>query len=228
MIFTSQILAATSGSLGGVTFSHNAGGPYTRIRAIPVDPNTPQQQTVRATFGNLAIAWSTILTDAQRDAWNTYASNVPILNALGQQIFIAGLAMYIRSNTPRVQNGNQRIDDGPTDFTLGEFTNPSFGYDAAASEIDVTFTNTDAWANEDDAFAYVYGSRQQNPTINFFKGPYRLAGVITGDAITPPTSPAAITAPFPAAAGNRSFVRFRVSRADGRLSLPFRGFGLSA
>ena len=227
-IFKSQLLTQASGSVGGITFSHNAGGNYIRARAIPTDPNSPQQQAVRAVFGNLAIAWETALIQSQREAWETYAANVPILNALGDQIFISGLNHYIRSNTPRVQAGVARIDVAPTVFNLGDFSNPSFAYDSAASEIDTTFTVADDWVNEDGAFAFIYGSRQKNETINFHKGPYRFAGTIIGSVGSPETSPSSIAAPFPCAVGNRCFNRFQVSRADGRLSLDFRGFGLGA
>jgi hypothetical protein len=163
------------------------------------------------------------LTAAQRTAWNTYAANVTVLNALGDPINISGLAMYQRCNTPILQAGGPRVDDGPLIFSLGEFTNPSFALDEAADEVDVTFTDTDLWANEDDGFMFVYASRPQNPTINFFKGPYRFAGKIDGDGVTPPTSPAAITLPFAVATGQRIFVRTLIARADGRISLPFRG-----
>jgi hypothetical protein len=228
MKFKSQLVTQVSGSIGGTTFAHNRGGMYQRARSIPTDPNSPLQQTVRSIFGSLAILWQTTLSSAQRDAWDTYGANVPVLDAFGDQIFLTGFNHYIRSNTPRVQAATARVDDGPTAFNLGQFTNPAFSYDSTASEVDTTFTDTDAWANEDDAHAILYASRQQSDTINFFKGPYRLMSTINGDAITPPTSPAADAAPFPCAVGNRCFVRWQVSRADGRLSLPFRQFGLGA
>ncbi len=223
MIFTSPLVSVGSGSVAGLTFSHNAGGNYIRARTIPTDPNTPEQQTIKAFVGNLAGLWNSTLTAAQRTGWNTYAANVPLLNALGQSRNVSGIAMYIRSNVARLQASLARIDTAPSVFTLGDFTNPSFGYDATANEIDVNFDNTDAWANEDDAAMIVWGSRPQNDTIDFFKGPYRIAGLIAGNATTAPTSPAAISAPFDAVAGQRVFERIVVVRADGRVSLDFRG-----
>ena len=223
MIFTSPIITVGSGSVAGLTFAHNKGGNYIRARTIPTDPNSPEQQSIRAFVGNLAGLWNSILTAAQRVDWNTYAANVPLLNALGQSRTVSGIAMYIRSNVARLQASLSRIDAAPSVFTLGDFTNPSFGFDATADEVDVNFDNTDAWANEDDAAMIVWASRPQNDTIDFFKGPYRIAGLIAGDAITPPTSPAAIAAPFTAVAGQRVFERIVVVRADGRVSLDFRG-----
>lgn len=228
MLFKSALITQASGSIFGMTASRNKGGNYFRQRQIPVNPNSPQQQAVRGVVGDLANLWVNTLTAAQRTAWADYAANVPLVNKLGDPNVVPPLSQYIRSNTPRVQAGQTRIDGGPTDFTLGGFTNPSFGIDATADEVDVTFTNTDAWANEDDAFALIYVSRPQNASINFFKGPYRFAGVIAGNLAVPPTSPAAIALPFAAVAGQRVFVKFSVSRSDGRLSQTFRGFGLGA
>jgi hypothetical protein len=226
--FLSQVLASASGSVGGITFSRNRFGPYTRRRAIPTNPNSPQQQAVRGFVNALANLWINTLTLAQRTAWEDYAANVTLIDALGQPINVTGMNMYVRSNTTRLQAALPRVDTGPVIFNLGEFTNPSFGFDAAATEIDVTFDDTDDWANEDDAAMIVYGSRPQNPTINFFKGPYQYADSILGDSITAPTSPAALTSKFAVSAGNRAFVKIAVSRADGRLSMPFRGYALSA
>lgn len=228
MKFRSQVFTQVSGSVGGLTYAHNAGGLYTRSRAIPTNPNSPQQMAVRAAVANLSNLWGTTLTDAQRIVWDFYAFNTPVIDKLGQQINLSGINMYIRGNTPRLQQGLPRADTGPLVFNLGDYTDPSFSIDAAADTIDVTFDNTDAWANEDDAAMLVYCSRPQSPTINYFKGPYRLAGAILGDSTTAPTSPATIDLPFAVAADQKVFVRTAVTRADGRLSLSFRGFAIAA
>lgn len=228
MLIKSQIFTQLSGSIGGLTASRNRGGAYVRARALPTNPNSPNQQAVRGILGDLANLWNNALTVSQRQVWGVYALNVPVINRVGASINLTGQQMYIRTNTPALQAGLSRIDDGPTTYNLGSYTNPSFGFDATADEVDVTFNDGDDWANEDDAAMLIYASRPQNATINFFKGPYRLAGLIAGDSSTPPTSPAAITAPFPAVAGQRVFVRAQVVRADGRLSAPFRGLSLAA
>ncbi len=211
-----------SGSIGGVTASRNASGAYFRTRTVPVNPSTPQQVTVRAFMAQLSNAWIEILTDTQREDWATYAANVPLIDKLGSAINVSGLNMYVRSNVPALQASLDRQDDAPSIFDLGSFTNPTMVATASGPTLDITFTDTDAWANEDGAAMIVYGSRPQNPTINFFKGPYRIAGTILGDAITPPTSPAVIASPFAFDAGQRVFAQVRVVRADGRLSGTFR------
>jgi hypothetical protein len=216
-----------SGSVGGIVASHNRGGAYFRNRAIPVNPNTPQQQAVRGFMATLTSLWNNTLTAVQRTAWDTYALNVPLADPLGNPRNVGGLGMYIRSNVPRLQGSEPRVDAAPIIFNLGDFTNPTFtNFDAALNQIDFNFNNTDDWANEDDAVMLLYTGRPQNPTINFFKGPYRHVGGIQGDAIVPPVSPTTVGAAFAFGVNNRVFVQIRVSRADGRLSLPFRGFGL--
>lgn len=222
MKFKSALLTQASGSVGGMTASHNAGGMYLRARAIPTDPSTAQQQVVRNAVAALSTRWVETLTDAQRSAWAVYAANVPLVDSLGDPRPVSALSQYVRSNVPRVQVGYPIVDDGPTVFDLATFTPATIAIDTANDEVDVTFTNTDGWANEDDGGLFVYASAPKNSTINFFKGPYRLSGTIDGDGVTPPTSPAAITLPFAVVAGQRIFVQIRASRADGRLSAPFR------
>jgi hypothetical protein len=224
--FKSSLITQASGSIAGSTFSHNRGGMYIRARATPTNPNSPQQQAVRTAVGTLVNHWTNTLSAAQRAAWDVYAENTPLIDRLGEARNVGGLGMYVRTNTPILQAGLTRIDDAPTTFNTGEFTEPSVGtISAGGGTLGIVFDNADAWANEDDAAMLVLISRGQNPGINYFKGPYRYAGKIDGDGATPPTSPASMTLPFAVAAGQKVFVQVRVVRADGRLSLPFRGNG---
>jgi len=229
MKYEPTLAAAASGKLGGMVFSHNAGGQYVRAYVIPTNPGTPQQEVIRVATAQLTTLWLNSLTQAQRDNWEAYAAAVPITDNTGNPRFIKGLPMYVRSNVSRIQEGLPRNDDGPTILNLGEYTIPTFDApDASADTVDVNFTVGDDWVGEDDSAMLIYASRGQNATINYFKGPYRLAGAILGDATTPPTSPATITLPFAVVAGQRVFFRARVTRADGRLSTDFRNFGTAA
>lgn len=222
MLIKSGVIASGSGSMGGITLSRNKGGMYFRSRAIPTNPGTTYQQTVRSIVANLATRWNDVLTAAQRSAWETYAANVPLLNPLGDQINVSGLNMYTRSNVTRYQAASTYEDDAPTIFDLGEFTDPVITAAATGDTASIAFDNTDDWANEDDSYMCIFGSRPQNPGINYFKGPYRLMGAIAGDSVTPPTSPDSKNLPFPVEAGHKVFFRVAVLRADGRFSHSFR------
>lgn len=232
MKFKGTIIGEASGSLSSMTFSHNRGGQYIRQRAVPTNPNSTYQQVVRSLVSSLSGLWSSGISATDRDAWDVYAAQVPIADALGEPRNVGGLGMYIRGNVGRLQSGVAgltRVDPGPTVYNLGEYSAPVIGtINAISGLMSLAFTNTDEWANEDGSAMLVYASRPQNPGINFFKGPYRYAGAIEGDGTTPPTSPASITLPFAVTAGSKVFVRAVVSRADGRLSATFQGTGLAS
>lgn len=222
MLFESQIISRGSGSIGGLTASHNKGGNYFRARVTPTDPSTVFQQVIRAAAASLVNFWNDELTPAQRDAWEVYAVNTPLTNPFGASRTVSGLNMYVRGNVSRIQNGLAIVDDAPTLFNLGEFTLTQGGADETSQTLAVVFDNTDAWANETGSSMLVYISRPQNPGINFFKGPYRLAGKIDGDDTTAPTSPTTIPVPFAIVALQRLFWQIRVTRRDGRLSFTQR------
>ena len=233
MIFTpGGIVAAASGSLGGTTFSRNRGGPYARTRAIPVNPNTEWQQEVRSLMAVLTSRWLDTLTDDQRMAWDTYADAVHLPNSLGSDRNVGGLGMYVRSNLPRLQADPvllTRVDDAPVIFNLGPYTLPVLsGAIESAQTASLAFTNTDDWAGETGSGMIVYGSRAKNPTINYFKGPYRFMDTVEGDDVTPPTSPQTVTWPFVFVETQKLFLFGRVTRLDGRLSSPFRLVAVAA
>lgn len=229
MLFKPFLVAEMSGSIGGITASRNRGGPYLRQRVVPVNPGTAPQTQVRNIFGQLAAQWTNTLTTTQRTAWDVYALNVPLLNLLGESRTVTGLNMYQRSNVPRIQNGLQRVDDGPTTFNLGDFTAPTITSFTAPTTLSLAFTPADDWVSEDGAALLLFGSRDTGIAINFFKGPYRKYDAqLLGDLAMPPTSPFAGVNPFNITAANQVFLRAAVTRADGRYSLVTRVTAVAA
>ena len=218
MLFKSPVYSQASGSIAGITYSRNRGGMYARARAIPTDPASVFQLANRNNMTTLVSDWTETLTPTQRAAWKTYGDNVAMTNRLGETVFLTGQQHYVRSNLPRLQIGFPRVDDAPTIFDLGQHTIPTvtFAYDTPS--VVIAFEETDVWCDEDATALIIFASREQNPSVNFFQGPYRLAGTIDGDSVSPPTSPQIIASPFAYNAGNAAFVRARLTRADGRLS----------
>ena len=230
MLFHSEVLTGASGSIGGVTYSHNRSGMYRRARSIPVNPNTSFQTQVRSALTDLVNRWIDTLNSAQRSAWNTYGQNVPVTNPLGASITLSGQNWYIAANAPRLQVNSKigpptalpRLDNAPTIYDRGDFTTPTFAA-PGGGDIDVGFTNTDDWASEPDSALLIFMGRPQNPTINFFNGPWRLVAIVEGNAV-PPTSPLTIgpstrdSLGYPAVEGASLWLSFAVTRADGRLS----------
>lgn len=220
MLFKSGLITQASGSIGGFTAARNRAGMYFRARAKPVDPGSTLQQTMRAIMQAASIAWHQTLTEAQRTAWETYASNVPVINRLGDPIYLTGMAHYIRSRTAAAYYSLTPVADAPTIFNLATFTPVTVSISEATQQMSVIFLNTDDWANEDDAAMLIAQSKPVNPTVNYFKGPFVRRGKIDGDSVTPPTSPASFTSAYAVVEGQRFFAFVRAIRADGRLSTP--------
>lgn len=212
-----------AGSIGGNTFARNRGGNYVRARTKPINPNTALQVAVRAALTFLTARWGQTLTAAQRTAWGLYAASVIMQNRLGESINLSGFNHYIRSNSILKVQGITLIDDGPTIFEIPE-ADPTFaavGIEAGQT-ISVVFDDTQAWANEDEAYLFVFQGQPQNAQRNFFDGPWRFMNSIAGDGTTAPTSPVVMPTVFAIAEGQRQTVYGRIARADGRLSQPFR------
>lgn len=225
MKFKGTIGDQFSGSIGGLTAAHNRGGYYFRQRVIPVNPSSIFQQAVRGFVSELTSRWGTTLSASQRESWEIYSENVPISDTLGDPRKIGGLPQYIRSNVPRLQAGLSRIDDAPAIFDQGILTPPGITSITGSTGIAVvTFNNADTWAVTTGGALLCFASRGVNPSVNFFKGPFRFAGTVLGNTTTPPTSPQNITMPFTLAANQRVFMQFRGTASDGRLTPPFRNF----
>jgi len=220
-----SIIGRMSGKLGGFVASTGPGGQYLRAWSVPTNPNTTYQQTIRSALNQLASRWIATLTALQREAWETYAGNVTVPNRWGNPIQISGLAMYQRCNVGRVQwfGGAGIKDDAPTVFNLGEYTEPVCTMDNT-STVSIAFNVNDDWVGEDGAGLWLYASREQNASKEYFKGPYRMVdSALLGNSVTPPTSPQTKTVPFPVADSNRIFFFARVFRNDGRVSADWRG-----
>lgn len=222
MKFKGTLIGTASGSIAGTTFSHNRGGQYTRLRAIPVNPNSSQQQAVRSAMNLYANRWRTALTDAQRDSWRAYSAAVPIIDALGDPRDIGGLAMYCRNNIPRRQVGLSAVNTAPAALVLGVLTAPTITGVAATSLATVTFDNTDEWATAVGGALLLYFSRGANATRTANQGGYRYGFRVNG-AVVPPTSPSTGTMPFAVVAGQKVFWRATAVTADGKLTSAAQG-----
>jgi len=228
MKYESPIFSQASGSIGGMTFTHGPGGLIVRARHTPTNPASVRQRQVTALMSQAAGRWVSILTEPMRDAWRLYASQVGILNTLGKTIYLSGNAMYNRCNIARRVGEMPWIDAGPTEFTLGDFTQPSCDPNVAEQHLITAWNNSDEWATDTAAAFIGYCSAPQNPTIMFFKGPYRYFGRTLGNAGSPPTTPWTTHGPYPFVAGQKLFLKYQVSRSDGRLSAPLFCAGVAA
>lgn len=211
-----------AGSIAGTTYARNRFGNYARARTKPVNPRTARQVKIRGIMATLTERWADTLSDAQRTAWNLYGSSVAMQNRLGETIYLTGFNHYIRSNVWHLDLGQTIIDAGPTNFTLPEQDGT---ITITASEgtqlISIAFDDGLDWCTEDNAGIMILEGSPQNPQRNFFAGPYRGRSAKMGADPGGIASPQTYVAIHTISEGQRVWVKFRISRADGRISNPF-------
>lgn len=211
-----------AGSIAGTVHARNRFGNYVRARTKPVNPRSTRQTKIRSIIAELTERWIDVLDDAQRTAWATYAAGIAMKNKLGETVHLTGFNHYIRSNAVYLDAVDQYFDDGPTPLTLPD-KDPAFAIAATANNqlISVTFNEALAWNSEPAAGMVMLDGRPQNPTRNFFAGPYR--GIHWLGGIQPPgnTTPQTHTGLFTLVEGQKIWAQARIIRVDGRLSEPF-------
>lgn len=218
MLFSSPVFAKASGSINGMTFSHNRGGQYVRCRNVPTNPSTCRQQAVRSDFSQLSTHWNNGLTQSQRDAWIDYADNVTVTNKIGNETNLSGFNWFLGNNVPRLQNSLSIQETAPTIFNRG--TAPDMSLDTAIAGSSTTF-NIDSsgdWAAGPTSFLMVYQSRPQDLSVKFLPPEYRFVASLAGDNISPPTTIAVTDAElaWPNVINQRYNMKFRAILTDGR------------
>lgn len=105
-----------SGSYQGITSSRNRNGQYVRTRAMPVQPRTAAQLSVRAHQSTNAAAWRT-LTATQRDGWQSLGLQMTRSDSLGQSQNLTGFQAYCSVNNLNLLVGNASVPDPPAIVT---------------------------------------------------------------------------------------------------------------
>lgn len=192
-----------SGSLAGTTSSRNRFGQYRRTRAIPVNPNSSFQGTVRARMAANAATWRT-LTAAQRAGWNDLANGFTRTNSLGQTYNMTGFMCYCSCNANQAAAGNAALADAPALVTPATPLTAVITLTAAAFSIAYTPTPLGAGAR-----LFTYTSLQRSPGRSF-EGDFRLLAQSAAAAASPANVYAAYVARFGVPiVGNRIFVQLR-------------------
>lgn len=226
MKFTSPVYSAASGAIAGLVYSRNRYGMYTRARAVPVNPNTIRQQDVRSALASMVVYWSATLTGTQRAAWEDYASNTPVTDALGQSQILSGQSMFLRTNSLRTYLGLAVLATAPTTYNLGQ---PITGVTSMTVLAGVNTTILTLSAPSSTTCTKLgYIGTPISAGRSFFKGPYQLAFATSGTSgstsFTIPRTYATAghwLAQYQPAIGDRLPFKARLLYDDGRLSLPY-------
>ena len=204
------------GKLGGKVFQRGSFGQVVRNLALPVNPATPRQLTIKASMSVLAFFWNNTLTVTERKTWTDYAVVTPVQGTLGTQIYLAGRSWYIKSNLYKLSIGLTPLNTAP--LTPGE---------GQGNNIILTGTTGDGLEVDSLQFPLTAGDRvifQTSPPLHpskqFFKGPW-----IQTDNFNEPVDSFPFTLKLPAnvAVGQRYYVNSRIYGIDRKVSPEFKG-----
>jgi len=214
------------GSIGGNTFARNHFGAYNRARTKPINPRSSRQMGARVAIMFLAEQWrESPMDDAKRLAWEVYANSVNWQNKLGDIVKLTGFNMFIRTNAAILRLGGTIVTDGPEDLGLPAGDPLMQFSDARANtqQVSLTFDDTMDWCDEDNAYMAFDVGEPQNPTHNFFDGPWRYFVKLPGSSVDPPSSPSLNWngLPWTLVTGQKLWFRAHIIRADGRVSTKF-------
>ena len=124
-----------SGSIGGVTSSHNRAGQYQRSRRAPVSPTrTPKQSVARARFGASSALWQTLDAPTQ-NAWTAFAAAYPVVDSLGQSITLTGQQYFVGIQSQLQAVGQPTNTAVPTNTTLYPIDTPVLYADGSGTFI---------------------------------------------------------------------------------------------
>jgi hypothetical protein len=153
-------------------------------------------------------------------------------DVLGQTFFLTGQQAFIRVNVVRFQLGQSVLLTAPTEFNNGQpvagITTTVLGTAAKIGKVspDALSTTANLMAPApDDGDVIMYLGPPVNPTVNFYKGSYQLAAIMTladaAEAAAFSTVAASQTQADQLVVGQYRPIRLRVLYDDGRLSDPY-------
>lgn len=173
------------GKIDGIVYSKNQFGAYARQKVSPVQPRGNRQTLVRERLATLSKRFSTVITEAQRQAWNGFGKVNPVVDVFGNPQALTGIAAYNRLNNVILEAAGTRIDTPPADLEVIGLLSMTAVASAGGGTLAITFTATPVGANEK---LYIWASQGLNAGRQFFQSNLRFIGV----------SAAAQTSPFAA------------------------------
>ena len=226
MLYKSHLVSDMSGSMCGLTASHNRGGRYFRCKVKPTDPATRAQRRARQSFSNVAADYAK-LSPTEQQSWRDYAQRIPRRGPLGDPVQLSGQQMYNRSklyakNVNEIAGATPLVVPliAPPGSTLPAFEESPILTQALESSqaVEVSFITSEPWVSEDGASMTISVSPPQGAGVEFFKGPFQQALTVFGDSTTPPSSPVNVFVPFPIVAGQKLWLRILLFQGPGGLS----------
>lgn len=157
------MIAAASGSVGGTVFSHNRGGMYTRNRSIPTISTTSFALAVKSNLSTAASAWSG-LTAGQRQSWDQFALQRPVIDTLGHPRHLTGFQAHVGINARRANADDVALLVPPIVVAPDGLLTLVLTADIGVGNVDIAFTPTPLGATEE---IWLLAAVTNSPGINY-------------------------------------------------------------
>lgn len=207
------LIPPTSGSVQGVTYSHNRGGAYTRKRATPVvGTRTTRQGVVKGNMTVASQAWQ-LLSVGDQNAWISYANGHPVINRLGSSIKLTGSQYFIKCAAALLNAGEPLPTLPPVSTTIQPVVLSDFEVNDSPS---MSLTLTPGTAGD---FILVAVSKWSSAGVNFNKT-FSQVTVVPSDTATIDVMDAWIAFAGNPAIGQKAWMRLTPVNAGGLTGSP--------
>jgi hypothetical protein len=181
-----------SGKVGNVVFTRGRYGPVIRTRAIPTLVQNDYTAAARGRLSYLSQQYGD-LTDAQKEAWRTWAAVNQVINRLGQAVTLQPSAAYIQLNARVLQAGGTIINVPPVENAPAAIEGLSLTVETVPDLANVEWTSGALGANERLA---VWAAVLDNPGRKYYRNLLKLIYISAAAAATPLDVNAALTERF--------------------------------
>lgn len=136
-------LTGIRGTIGGITYSANAAGPFAKQWARGSNPKTPKQSLERSYLAQMSSLWSD-LSDPERASWRTFASDPAqeLTNSLGVAYFASGFNWFVKCTIRLFRVGRSPLSAIPTQARPSAPAIDDFVITQAGSDPDVAVGGT--------------------------------------------------------------------------------------
>jgi hypothetical protein len=210
-VLLGPLVSDARGKEGGLVFSRNAAGAYTRAKVSPKQPRSPLQLAIRNAASTCAVYWRDTATPTIRAAWETYAKTCLLTDCFGKRGPRSGMAVFLRTNVPRLYLGRAMITAAP--LLTGEATIPSLTL-AATVALGVQITAISPTLASGDIMWVLKSRSPMSQARNYYSTPFTKYGDLDHST----TFPCTVIPPAQCAIGQRWFLRARIMDAAGRVS----------
>ncbi len=205
--------------VGSQVFSRNRYGPYTRSFKTTLSSNTASQVTVRNRLGSFAAAWK-VLTQDERDSWNSAVDNFRHSDIFGDIVSPSGFDLYVKLNCNLDQIGNSPLTIPPVPLQLPTIQNFLIAAESTTPQVLITF---DGSAISSDYSLVVMATACISPGKRYVKNLLRQIAVIAPSVGVPYDITTAYLAKFSSILSTQriSMSIITVSKISGQKSIPF-------